>query len=301
MKSEYTTLHCKNCGGTDLKEIAPGRLQCAYCGTVQKKKDAQKTKAPSNIAISRKLIPVIAAVVVVAAASIIVFSLLRQQPGEKGTATVPGDSTTSKSYQSDNVELAPRPEGEFSNISAVPDSIGNIYFMGIYKNTGKIALRKPEVSIVLFDENDRKIAAGRGFGQHNFLLPRERTPVKILIQKAPEYTRYEVVHEPDTPFSTKQSHGKIGVQNGKLTQDRYNYIITADVYNRDTVPLQYVNVRAVLFDDEGMITGMGDAYVSEKKLQPGDYSPIRIQIHTVKNPPRSFELFTSSLPLYDRE
>ena len=69
----------------------------------------------------------------------------------------------------------------------LPDRIGNIYFVGIYRNTGEAAIDRPRVEATLWDAKEGKLAVGSASARSTTLLPGEEVPIKILVQHAPAY------------------------------------------------------------------------------------------------------------------
>ncbi|MFC1669927.1 hypothetical protein ACFL20_05990 [Spirochaetota bacterium] len=290
-------MKCKNCSGQDFAKISDDEFKCKYCGTKLFLKNRDNIEIHLSEKTKNKLIRITSIFFVVILFSAFLAYFFRSRPVNRSDENISGKPRKLSEFGGDSIVKENPPLGKFDRVSVIPDSIGNIYFAGIYSNIGKTPVAKPEVAIILYSKMGRKIASGHGYGIRNILLPGEETPVSILISNAPEYFRYEIKHTPKRPYSFNiKRRAKIILKNTKLKKGKYSgYVVIGDIYNIDDSAIKYMNLNALLFDKKKKIIGFGTGYLKEKNLKPNDYSPFKIKITTVVGKPKSFKLDYNAL------
>ena len=145
---------------------------------------------------------------------------------------------------------------------------------------------------VLYSQTHRKVAAGRGYGIRDFLLPGEETPVKVLVSRAPPYSTFEILLKPEKPFlSSNLKRAKMIFEKVKLTKGYYSgYDVQGEVRSGSVKAVRHLNIITLLYDRDNQIVGSGTGYIAEGVLHSGDYSPFSINITAVKGTPVSFKL-----------
>jgi hypothetical protein len=288
---------CSQCSGNDFEKLSENIYRCKYCGTVRplekKKTDftADKTGVPDTGVHRRQKKPLViaalAGVVVAVTVLLYIVTMRGGSPSEEGT--VSGEHQKIHQYGSEAFDMESEPKGDFTEVSVVPDSIGNIYFVGFYKNTGKSPIRKPRVTVFLLSKEGSRIASGRGYGLRQFLLPSEKTMVRVLVRKAPVYSSYEIQHEPKRPYSFNTRRPVLEFIGMKLARGRYSgYEVTGMCRNISEEKVKSIRVAAILKDGSKKIIGFGSGIVDAQYLNPGEESPFRVLIHTVTAKPASF-------------
>lgn len=287
-------MKCRQCGSNDIKKISENMMQCNHCGStiyIQNGNPISGIFSQKSMRISFIFISLMIMIGLLG----YLISNISISKSDHSSNNIQINKDIKSNTSKNSIEKLPEPKGEFLNVSPVKDSIGNIYFLGIYENTGKIPIRKPEVTVTLHDAKGNKIAAGRGFGMHNFLMPQEKTPIKILIQDAPNYHSFRINQKAEPPFIKQEKQGVVEISEVKLKQDDYYYQFHARVTNKDSVPLEYVQIGIVFYDDDKKIIGIDTMYTEEKKLESGDFTILNGRIYSLKKPPTSYELFYTSL------
>lgn len=300
-------LQCKQCSGTDFKKLSDNEYKCNYCGTVEMTWYAAGQFEHSK-ADKIKVLPFV--LMIFGLIAVLLYSMFSVespqisrpeskseiQSFEKASSKLLKEDKTpigSKEYNSDSIEKEKSLSGTFENISEIPDSIGNVYFIGFFKNTGEGVIRKPVVNILLYSKDGRKVAVGSGYGFHPFLRPGEKTPIRVLISKAPEYTRYEVKYKVKAPYRyTKLIRPKCEMKNAKIQAGKYGRReVAGELYNLSDQIIKYAKIAVVVYGEDKKIIGYYTKYLAEKELAGGDYSPFRISLYSVKKQPKSFQLF----------
>lgn len=299
-------MQCKQCSSHDFKKISDSVFRCNYCGTNYYN---DGTLVPGGVpsaagTMNRNrnalIMGAVVALTVTFGATVFIFM------GSSSRPTSPAVSGGQKQGQPDKpiefgpeaVQNKPKPTGSFTRIAEIPDSIGNVYFMGIYKNTGESVMQKPMVTMVLYSADGRKVAAGNGYAIRETLQPGEETPVIVLVNKPPKYARYEAKSEPEAPYGVPRERPKMAFRNVVMKQGVYSgYVITGEIVNKDRKDARWVNTMALLIDRDNRIIGGGTGYLAEKSLKAGDYSPFHIDVTTVKGTPRSFRIDYNCSPV----
>lgn len=208
---------------------------------------------------------------------------------ESGVAPTPSKPSE---YGSDAVEQEKIVSAKFVDAVALPDRVGNVYFVGIYRNTGEASIDRPRVEATLWDDKKQKVAVGSGYAAFNNLLPGEEVPVKILVQRPPAYTSvtYAVAPQP-VRFGTT-TRFKLVIEKPKLAPAPLSgYRLTGTVRNNDAAAVHFVHIVALLLGEDHSIVGMQDGFTAQRELSAGDYSPFSLNIVQTARPPKSFRLY----------
>jgi hypothetical protein len=313
-------MQCPQCSGTKFEKISISEFKCQYCqtviyphevtwfrGTPQKNQEPINTKkvifggvvfltliifglvlflgykSPSSQSVKPHLPPI----------SVTAKSEPIENSSETNLALKPEENTNSvpQSVEFNTVEVAEQPKAEFTQISEVPDSIGNVYFIGIYKNTGTVVIGKPKVVITLY-AGEKKVFQSHGYAQVDFLFPKEEVPVVVLCSKPPKYSKYVHSHTPEAPYSSRDVFkAKLTFMNAKIQPGKYkgSYTLSGEIKNDDSVGFKHVNIAGVILNKDKKFISHGSAYVSQDVLSPSDYAPFKFDFYT-KEVPASFIL-----------
>jgi len=282
-------MQCKNCSGNEFKKTGTGNYKCSYCSTLYY--EEAKRDYLQSFRNSKKIIIPVTVILIVAG---IAFLFMNYTDSNKSLE----EKNTSNNYTFSNEQKLPDPLGEVVSVDPIPDIIGNVYFLVMCKNTGKVAVNKPEVTIRLLSDKNEKIASGKGYGFNDRLNPGETTPVYILVTNCPKYARYETDFKPDLPYTIPEG----GVFNRKFSgefievamkqTDSYNnHKIRGKIKNISDYGAKYVQVAAILYNKNDKAVGYGSTYVSEKLLNPDSFDFFEIYLTTVTEKPEYYKLF----------
>lgn len=303
------TLECDKCSATEFRKINSTEYKCLYCGSVKFFIHGQDLSTGREYKFEKRNKGKVS-VLLISFLLLFVFgflySFLSFESNVDGPSQIAKENPVVSSGSSLEVPSIPNIrvydnidsksvsslEGEFSNVSQIFDSIGNVYFVGIYKNTSPIPIRKPDITIVLYSNTAKKVAVGRGYAIRSFLLPGEETPIRVLVRKPPAYVEYKVKLDPSPVYSSQNlERPKMEFKATELSQNTYNlYQVKGEIYNNNKRTVKYIRLIAVLYDDTGKIVGAGTGFVKEKKIEPNDYSIFGIRISAVSGVPSRFEL-----------
>jgi hypothetical protein len=282
-------MQCRNCSGNEFRQTGSGNYQCSYCGTLF----YEETKN-SNLTINRNwkklLIPLFSLSVSIIAASMFFTFTGRSNDNDK--------KSNSNNQVFTNEEKLPDPKGEIISVDSIPDTIGNVYFLAMCRNSGKVAVNRPEITIRLFSDKDEKIASGKGYAFIDRLNPGEITPVYILVTNCPAYKKYEIDFTPELPFIIpeggifkKKFSGEFIDVSLRQIDSFNNHKLRGMIKNISEYDAKYVQVAAILYDKNDKAVGYGSAYINEKTLKPGSSDFFEIYLTTVKEQPEYYKLY----------
>ena len=144
---------CSQCSSVDMQKMGEGEYRCRYCGSVQYGSGVpiRPSKIPRPGA---KLLAGIGAVIAIMAIGGLVAVVWIPSGPDPASTAHHGDSPApagTADFGEESIEKEVPPEGTFTGVSEVRDSIGNVYFIGMYSNTGTVPIRQPLVTVVLYD------------------------------------------------------------------------------------------------------------------------------------------------------
>lgn len=284
-------MQCRNCSGNEFRKTETGNFKCVYCGTLyhEEKYSIKKT----GLAKSSILITSVSSVVIILAIIIILTVFKKEKSISPDEKTVNADNGVT--FTAENM---PEPEGAVLSVDMIPDSIGNHYFLALCKNTGRVAIRSPHVTVRLYSADNTKIGSGTGYAFTNDLNPGEVTPVLILVQKPAEYRRFETEYTAEYPFVIpengvfeKRFKGEISDVTLKMAGFGTSYKLKGNIKNTSEYNAKFVQVAAVIYNSSGNAIGYGSAFISEKVLKPGESDFFDMYITTVAGKPDHYKLY----------
>jgi len=191
----------------------------------------------------------------------------------------------------DDEEPENEARAEVSALTPLPDSIGNVYFIGYYKNTGTVPIWLPTVELTLWGEQSSKLAVADGYAPRHRLAPGEETPIRVLFSHAP--AKWQRVTASVTPRA--QTYGgprpNLRFTAGQLQRDRLRgYRLEGTVQNQDTWVARFIQVIVVVYDKEDRIIGMDSRFIDPQQLSPGESAPFAVPMLQVRGRPHHYRL-----------
>jgi len=293
---EIKPLICRQCGSHDMR-LQDGAYICHYCGTVHYDTGVQRF-ADSMAAFLRKnrlaaVMTAVTSALIIAGFAIFVVSkpgTPKHPPGSHSGWVIEKPDNPAVAGQ-DAIEPEKKVSAEFTAISPLPDSIGNVYFVGLYTNTGETPVY-PRAEIALFNARGEKVAVGRGYGIRGYILPGEKIPIKVLIQKTPVYKTVKSIGLPEAP-TYYQPRPKISFSRLQMSSPSHRfdyYRASGKVINTSGQDAQYVQVAVTAFDEKGGIIGHDSGFLGQTVLKNGEEAPFSVEFHLMKGKPARFEV-----------
>lgn len=292
--TEIKPLLCRQCGSHDLR-LEKGRYVCHYCGTVHYNAGARKLlDLVTALAGKNRRAAVISAIVsvLVLAGFAAYLSSRNPAPSAGGRSGVPVEKGSSPvEVGKDAIEPEKKAGAEFTDINPLPDVIGNIYFVGMYTNTGETPVY-PRAEIALYNEKGEKVAVARGYGIRGYIMPGEKIPISVLVQRAPSYKTVKSIGIPEAP-SYYQPRPKLAFSKLSMTspEHRFDYYrVSGRVRNASGDNAQYVQMAVTVFDSSGRIIAYASNFLGQTVLRTGEEAPFSVEFHIMKGKPERFRV-----------
>lgn len=320
--AKLSTLRCVECGSRELTADENGGYRCSYCGTTSypssaDRKQAATPRGAGGTAGGKRAVLVALAALGVLAVVGTVLGLLLISGSDRGTppaarsaavplpdrspssagAGAPAKPEALAEYGAGAVEKAPEAKAELRLLTPRPDSIGNTYFVGVYRNTGEAVIERPRAEVRLFDKGGEKVAVGTGYAARDRLPPGEETPIKIMVRNTPAYDKLEVHLDPQPP-SYPRTRPKMAFEGVKVAPGRYRgYRLTGKVKNTSQVAARFVQIIVLALGDDKRPMGVTSSFLQQKVLPPGDSAPFDFTLHQVDEAPASVRLDYDATPV----
>ncbi len=324
-------LRCEHCASTDLTRLAEGEYRCNHCKSSLHmthqapppikqsgyRPSANPRPRPPMTRAQQVLVVLLMAFAVIGIAALRVkrderrrdelrrrmiqrdvAASLNRRFGTTGPSSVssPPIAKPPTEYGAAAIESPKVLRAEFGDAVALPDRIGNLYLVGVVKNTGEAPIDHPRVEATLWDASHHKLAVGFGFSATPNLLPKEEFPVKILIQHAPQYDSVTYQIAPKAMSYGTPQRFQLIVESPKLGPGQFGgYRLSGTIRNNGKVDVQHVRIVALLLGEDRRIVGMHEAFAGQKVIPAGDECPFDVQVSTVSGTPKSFRLYTTAM------
>lgn len=179
---------------------------------------------------------------------------------------------------------------EVTDLTPLPDSLGNLYFIGLYHNTGEATIDLPRAELTLWGHDGQKLATATGFTGRHQLLAGEATPLKVLFTKAPSYARMTAQVSPKRELYPRH-RPRLELGDIRLGRDRYaGYRVTGTVHNRGSADVQYVQLIALLYDAQEQLVGLDSRFTAQRFLPAGESDPFEVAVSLVRGAPTRVQL-----------
>lgn len=267
-------LTCPQCGAA-APAGAPdtGLHDCGYCGA--RVRFTSGTRAPHGPRTPRgaPAVPLLlGAVLFIGLAFGIAAFFIRAQdpaPDAPGAHHAPASVVVVSQPAPDP---APPPTATFDLHHSVVSVGTNLHVLGLVTNTSAVAVRSPEVHVILTDAAGTDLHADHGYATIDILQPGQTSPIDILIRDAPahEGMRTEVTVREATWQPTPA--GGLVVAPLPPTEDGRTWRFSGEVRNEGEGPAQFVKVRITGWDGEDKLVGIVETYAAGKEALPAGAS-----------------------------
>jgi hypothetical protein len=267
-------LTCPQCGAaapTDTRDT--GLHDCGYCGARVRFTEPAQPPAPARPQSGPPVVPLlIGTMVFIGIAFGIAGAFIARQeapPADLGTHHAPAESVV---VSQPAPEPAAPPTADFEMHHSLVSVGTNLHVLGMVTNTSEVAVRSPEVHVILLDATGADVHADHGYAKHGFLQPGERSPVDVLIQDAPphEGMRTEVTVR-EAKWEPTAAEGLI-ITPLPPTENRGNWRFAGEVRNDGQQAAQFVKVRITGWDEQDKLVGIVETYAAGKEGMPAGAS-----------------------------
>jgi hypothetical protein len=185
----------------------------------------------------------------------------------------------------------PPPTATFS-LHHTAVSVGtNLHVYGVVTNTSEVAVRAPEVHVILTDEQGEDVHADHGYAALDFLEPGQSSPIDVLVDDAPPHAGLR------TEVTVRAADWRPTLAAGLVvaplppTQQRSSWRFAGEVRNEGDTAAQFVKVRITGWDADDKLVGIAQTYAAGKEGLPAGGSARYSTSHSLwAAPPARFEV-----------
>jgi len=189
-------------------------------------------------------------------------------------------------------------QAEVVDINWYPDSIGNLYFVGIIKNTGTADIGLPKITVTLRDSAGAMVGSTSGFSCLDIVPVGEISPFRVIFPDAPKaWATHEVVVQADeATYYTSIREFEVVSSQGK--EDPYGiYTITGELRNTGASDAESVEVDVVAYNASGQILGVEVGFAELDVVPAGGTSPFEVMLFShVEGEIDHYDLYVEGLP-----
>lgn len=194
-----------------------------------------------------------------------------------------------------NINLRPEPKLEILQIHPVPDTIGNVYFIGSCINAGQLPLGMSRIKVMLKDENDKEITTIIGYTSKTSQLPEEQSTFCVSSFNSPEFHDFSVTTEPVDAQGFVPERAEICIHSHSLDFGDMSseYILSGVLQNNEDFQLEHVEIFSIVYDEETLPIAQQQSILSD--VEPGEERKFTLYFNIYNGKPGSYLIDTMSL------
>ncbi|MEM8530434.1 MAG: protein kinase [Chloroflexota bacterium] len=176
----------------------------------------------------------------------------------------------------------------------------SLWFFGEVRNDGETPRESVMVRISLLNEDGQELASDTGFTSMSYLNPGEISPFQVLfseeeLSETPPTSYVMEVRSDEADFELGYTIRDITiVDEPRELRESSQIVLRGSVYNEAEGPTQFVNVKAIFYDTDGAVVGIGDTYaetdIPDDILPPGENGTFDMRSIIFTGIPTSYRL-----------
>ncbi|MDF3820885.1 hypothetical protein P3G55_13295 [Leptospira sp. 96542] len=191
------------------------------------------------------------------------------------------------------------PAIEILNFGFVPDVIGNIYYIGKFKNIDERALDFTKIEISLVDNEQNVIGSYFGYAESNAMSSGDVSYFNVLMENPPSYHSYTVKFTAmERTYSIPESN--FVITGLKLKKSDHGYSLVGKMINDNAKIMNYTKVDCILLNKAGEIIDINYYYLTDENFEPFSSKDIQVDFSVTKVIPKSFECIGNGTPKIDQ-
>jgi hypothetical protein len=174
---------------------------------------------------------------------------------------------------------------------------GTFYVLGEIENTSPVAIRKPELVIIMLDDNGERVGVDGGFALKELLDPAEKSYISAVVTSPPQHadTTYEVVARPAT-YRPKMSSNLAVTLDAPQRSSAGLYRFSGGVQNGGGEAARFVNVRILAFDAADRLLSVHSTYAKPPTIAPSKNAHFSLLAAGLDEKPARFEAQVTGRP-----
>ncbi|PJZ44526.1 hypothetical protein [Leptospira brenneri] len=187
------------------------------------------------------------------------------------------------------------PEGEFQFTSALPDVLGNVYFLGKFTNKSGQNLLMPKFTVDLLNADGTNLGSGFGYADKNLILDGDSVSFQVLFSSAPKYDHYEI-SVTATTIPGEAIKQELLLKQIDFKRNQYKEIVLfGKIQNRGNLTANFTKINCLLIDKKGNSIDYETVSLEKQDLLPKESENFQIIFSRTKQLPDSYYCETSSI------
>jgi hypothetical protein len=198
----------------------------------------------------------------------------------RGGATVAKAGTEMPPVLSKEVVPEELPKAELRDIREGRTSIGGLYWIATFANTGKVPIDHPAAVVSMFDDAGKRVGEQVGYSILEELPPGGAIPLLILASDPPKYTRIAIApRDPREPaFPSHQV--PVRIVDYEMGKDFGGRALIGTVENNRAKPVRFTQVLVVGRSSTGEAVSYASGYATAQEIAPKDASGFKVSVGT---------------------
>lgn len=206
---------------------------------------------------------------------------------EEETVTIPIDP------QLESTEISP--EGEFQFISAMPDVIGNVYFVGKFTNTSAHHLLMPKFTVDLLNQDGSSLGTSFGYAEKNIVATGESVIFQVLYSKVPNYTSYNITVTATT-LPEVSNRPSLILKNIDFKRNQYKeLVLTGKIQNKGNTTVNFTRITCLLLDKQENTIDYESIILENEDFLAKESKNFEIIFSRIKQNPNSYFCETDAI------
>jgi hypothetical protein len=220
-----------------------------------------------------------------------------EEPPAYAPAVTTAKATAARPTPAGNDGQEITPKASLARVREGRTSIGGLFWLATYTNSGTVPIADPSAVASLFDATGKRVAEQPGYAVKKLLAPGESTPMLILVANAPKFAKAVVnLRDPEAPRYARDVLTP-AVKEFTVGKGRFGRSAVGTVRNDQQTALRFIQIVVVGRDAQGDIVSYADGYATAKQLAPGQESGFDISLGTFEiEKPAKWEAFAVASP-----
>ncbi|TGL40314.1 hypothetical protein [Leptospira perdikensis] len=187
------------------------------------------------------------------------------------------------------------PEGEFQFISAIPDVIGNVYFVGKFTNKSSQNLLMPKFTVDLLNQDGVSLGTSFGYAEKNIVIAGESVIFQVLHEKVPKYSDYNINVSAMT-ISEISDQPTLVLKNIDFKRNQYKEIVLAGkIQNKGNTTTNHTRITCLLLDKQENTVDYESISLDKENFLPKESQNFEIVFSRSKQKPDSYFCETNAV------
>lgn len=206
---------------------------------------------------------------------------------EEETVSIPVDPNL------ESIEIIP--EGEFEYTTAIPDVLGNLYFVGKFTNRSGKSILMPKFTVSLFNESKENIKTSEGYAEKNVVNDGESVIFQVLVEDAPSYFNFDInVTATTLPNETIKPNLVLKQIDIKRTLSK-ELILVGKIQNKSNFTTNYTRISCLLINKQEKTVDYATVSLEKEDFLPKEVQNFELNFPRSKQVPDFYYCETDAI------